>query len=255
VLQHIAPAATLRYLREFFRVLSRDGVLVFLLPSHPRRVQDAPPQSRPMPNAAYRAAIHLENGTLDGAAPGTKVLLTLSVTNLSGESWSQNDVGPLRLGNHWLAGDGSAMLIQDDGRTPLPEEVAAGATCRVQLMVTTPREPGIYELQCDVVHEGVTWFADRGSRPWSRVVPTGDVPWAQPVAFAEPGTAGHSSERTLGLTAEPPAVDPGPLPMHGIHRAVVEQAVRDFGGGVLHVEADERCGKEWVGFRYFARKL
>jgi hypothetical protein len=42
--------------------------------------------------------------------------------------------------------------------------------------------------------------------------------------------------------------------MYGIDRMAVEQLIRDNGGTVLHLEIDERCGKEWVGYRYFVRK-
>jgi hypothetical protein len=60
--------------------------------------------------------------------------------------------------------------------------------------------------------------------------------------------------RVLPLSDEAAAEEPEPLPMYGIHRQVVEQLIRDSGGIVVHLELDERCGKEWVGYRYFVRK-
>jgi hypothetical protein len=35
------------------------------------------------------------------------------------------------------------------------------------LTVTAPSEPGDYTLEIDMVHEGVTWFKQRGARPLS----------------------------------------------------------------------------------------
>ena len=32
------------------------------------------------------------------------------------------------------------------------------------LQVTAPDRPGDYELEVDLVHEGITWFADRGGK-------------------------------------------------------------------------------------------
>jgi hypothetical protein len=58
------------------------------------------------------------------------------------------------------------MLIQDDGRASLPGEIASGQQCHVTLEISAPADPGEYVLECDVVHEGISWFADKGSEPW-----------------------------------------------------------------------------------------
>lgn len=47
---------------------------------------------------------------------------------------------------------------------------------------------------------------------------------------------------------------PTEFPMHGIERAAVERLINRHGGVLRHVEVDERCGREWVGYRYFIRK-
>jgi len=251
VLQHIEPDTALRYLRELFRVVARGGVLVFQLPSHPRRPDDQQPVSTPMAEEAYRASIRVESDFPDFAAPEAEVVLAASVTNTSRHAWSQREVGPIRLGNHWLAGPGHAMLIQDDGRARLPTDLADGETCHVTLQITLPQEPGEYQLECDVVHEGISWFADKGSETWKRNVRVGGVSSVHPSAGAATPMVGA---RALSLSDEASAEDPEPLPMHGIHRQVVEQVIRDNGGTVVHLETDERCGREWVGYRYFVRK-
>jgi len=60
--------------------------------------------------------------------------------------------------------------------------------------------------------------------------------------------------RALVLPSAAATEDPGPLPMHGVHRDVVEQLIAEHGAAVVHLEPDERCGKEWVGYRYYVRK-
>jgi SAM-dependent methyltransferase len=251
VLQHIEPETALRCLRELFRIVAPGGVLVFQLPSHHRPPDDQPPVSAPMAEEAYRASIRVESDFPDVATPGADVVLAASITNLSRHCWSQREVGPIRLGNHWLAGIGHTMLIQDDGRALLPPDVRAGETCHLTLQIRLPDEPGEYQLECDVVHEGISWFADKGSPTWKRNVRVGDVSNVHPSVGA---TTPIPVARTLCLSDEASLETPDPFPMHGIHRDVIQQLIHDNGGTLVHLETDERCGKEWIGYRYFVRK-
>ena len=57
VLQHVPPDVSVHYLGEFFRLLEPNGLLVFQLPSHREPLVE--PEIKPMPDAAYRAAIEL----------------------------------------------------------------------------------------------------------------------------------------------------------------------------------------------------
>ena len=41
--------------------------------------------------------------------------------------------------------------------------------------------------------------------------------------------------------------------MHGVPRADVEKFVQSRGASLLLVEEDDRGGREWHGYRYFAR--
>ena len=177
--------------------------------------------------------------------------ITVRITNESRHVWSSREHGAMALGNHWLDAAG-AMLIQDDGRVSLPPLVTPGETCVVTLPVTVPVEAAAYQLECDLVHEGITWFADRGSEVWRSVVITSAA--EHPPAEAPPPSTPTPVE-SLPLPAMTLAEDPGPLPMHGIHRPVVEYWVRSNGGAIVDVEEDERSGPEWVGYRYVVRKI
>jgi hypothetical protein len=76
-----------------------------------------------------------------------------------------------------------------------------------------------------------------------------------------------SSAEALPTTEDPALADslpslpdlsavaaPGPLPMHAVHRDVIESLMTEVGATLVHVEEDERCGPEWIGYRYVARK-
>jgi SAM-dependent methyltransferase len=251
VLQHIEPVLAMRYLNELFRVVGPHGVLVFQLPSHRRPPEEQRPLSMPMAEGAYRAAIRVETDPLRVGAPGTIVDLVVSITNASEQIWSQPATGPIRLGNHWLARAGDTQLIQDDGRSALPSTVAPGETCLVPLSVTLPPEAGDYQLECDLVHEGISWFADKGSRTWRcHVSVTGSARVDPRDEAGEPARA----EQTLSLPDVSSVEPPGPLPMHGIHHDVVLRLIREEGATLVHEEIDERGGPEWIGYRYFVKK-
>jgi SAM-dependent methyltransferase len=252
VLQHIEPAAALKYLAELFRVVAPGGVLVFQLPSHPRPADEQEQLAAPMPAEAYRASIRVHCDVPQDLAAGAEIVLAASVTNTSVHHWRQRETGPIRYGNHWLTGSGHAMLIQDDGRVALPEHVAPGETCHVALKLTAPQDPGEYQIECDVVHEGISWFADKGSETWRfKTYVSGSPNVRPPDGLVDPAFAGHA----LALPDDSSIEEPGPLPMHGIHRHIVETLIRQNGGTLAHLEIDERCGKEWVGYRYFVKKL
>jgi SAM-dependent methyltransferase len=251
VLQHIVPARALHYVEEMLRVLAPSGLFVFQLPSHLRPEAARQAGSAPMPDSAYRASVRIEGALPDCVMPGDTISLVASVTNVSGRPWRQSEFGPVRLGNHWLS-PAHVMLIQDDGRASLPGEVQAGQECHVALDVTAPSEPGEYVLECDVVHEGITWFADRGSDTWRRRLTVAGTSQLQPFTQDSSEAAGSVD---LALPDAASLGSPGPLPMHGVPFDQVERSIAAHGGVLVHREQDERCGPEWVGYRYFVRKI
>ena len=250
VLQHIVPARALVYLGEMIRVLAPDGLLVFQLPSHLRPESEQRAVSTPMPAPAYAASVRIESDMPSRVMPGATISLVAAVTNTSDVPWRQSESGPLRLGNHWLS-PADVMLIQDDGRASLPGEIEPQRQCHVTLEVTAPAEPGEYVLECDVVHEGISWFADKGSATWRRTL---TVAGSSPLDPFRQDSGQAAADVTLSLSDDPSLVSPGPLPMHGVPSGLVEGAIAAHGGTLVHREPDERCGKEWVGYRYFVRK-
>ncbi len=250
VLQHIVPSRALLYLGEMIRVLAPGGLLVFQLPSHLRPEAEQRDVSSPMPASAYAASLRVENDLPSQVMPGATISLVASVTNTGDRPWRQAESGPLRLGNHWLS-PAHVMLIQDDGRASLPGEIEPARPCHVTLEVTAPAEPGEYVLECDIVHEGISWFADKGSETWRTRMTVAGSSSLDPFRQESGETA---EDLALSLPDDPSIVSPGPLPMHGVPSEVVERAIAAQGGTLVHRESDERCGKEWVGYRYFVEK-
>lgn len=175
VLQHMEPRFSKAYIRELLRVLAPGGLLVFQLPGHHGRIEPADAWTRTgvagrLPEGAFQAGIVAET-TLLTARAGELITLAVTVQNRSGHHWpalaDARGRFQIKLANHWLREDG-LMLRRDDGRSPLPHDLAPGAQVEIMLGVTAPERNGTYWIDLDVVQEDVNWFAELGS-PTARV--------------------------------------------------------------------------------------
>lgn len=259
VLQHIPPEHAARYISEFLRVLRPGGVAVFQVPGGIRGLDPG----------AYAARLQLEAGpsglvgapkasgtgpSVDPLQPAQHYQCSVAVTNASGSAWPGNCVS---LGNHWLAPDGGVVQL-DDGRAILLDDLEAGSTAVVDLRVTAPASSGRYLLELDLVQEGVTWFADRGSTTARVPLTVGQVP---PTASAR--QFGRRLRGLLGLTRPPtpagpadveaPAAQPAGSPsfeMHCVPKDQVLELVSAQGGQVVEVVEDGGCGGGWISYQY-----
>jgi SAM-dependent methyltransferase len=246
VLQHLDPELALGYVSEFARLLSGEGVAVFQLPSHTRRHEDV---RRPVAMApdAYQAALVIHPPAPTSLRCSERTALAVTIENISSEEWSSDKFGVFRVGNHWLDGRGT-MLIQDDGRTDLPMTLAPSAKVTTRLVVKAPAIDGIYQCQIDVVHEGITWFGDRGSDPVDVSIRVGDVDAGVPVVTNDVNVSYPDINNELG-----PLSGPAPdFPMFGVPQHEVRQLLERLGLKIIFIEEDERAGPEWIGFKYFA---
>ncbi len=260
VLQHLQPELAVGYLKEFFRVLAPDGIMVVQLPSHRRRADQRAPISAPMPDAAYRASI-VAHGVPDHAvAPSQEVMLDVDVTNVSAIDWLRRDFGVIRVGNHWLDATGSRMLARDDGRMSVPASLGAGHTCRVPLTIKAPADVGEYLCEIDLAHEGVLWFHDRDSPVVRFIVRVGLAKDSSTAAESlDSGSYASASsvelpplERIAGADVQ--ANDSETFPMFGVCLNSVVRLIDNCGGTLLHIENDRTCGEDWVSYRYVVRK-
>ena len=245
-LQHIPPDQSRAYIAEFLRVLRPGGLSVFQLTAEHREAAAVGGRVAPMPADAYAADIAVDGGEIHLEA-GAACRLVVTVTNRSRHAWDPQQYGVLRAGNHWLEPSG-ATVIRDDGRTGIGA-IGPGERHAVPLTIRAPAEPGSYICEIDIVQEGVTWFADRGSRPVRVQVSVGA---ATPAGPQPSDTRDRYPDIYDELTQETAEI--GRFPMFGVPRADVEGIIESAGGRAFHVEPDDRGGAEWIGYRYFVVK-
>jgi riboflavin transporter FmnP len=97
-----------------------------------------------------------------------KEVLQVRVKNAGNVVWQarapQGWMNIVTLGDRWLTADENGVVNDMDSRAVLPHDLKAGEEIEITLTVTAPRVPGDYVLELDMVHEGVTWFYEQGSR-------------------------------------------------------------------------------------------
>jgi len=99
--------------------------------------------------------------------PGEKLDVHLKLKNLGSETWpavgDKDFKYQIDMGNRWIRGNEN----NEDNRAVLKADLPPGAETELTMTITAPRVPGDYKLEFDMVHEGVTWFKQRGARPLS----------------------------------------------------------------------------------------
>ena len=212
------------------RILNVNGVAVFDMPSNLRGLD--------LSSGSHSASI----GVIDAPRrlePGESATVRAVVSNTSKLDWPAG--ARLAFANHWVAGHGGRMAVQDDGRSPIEDGLALGDRMTIDLEVEAPATAGRYVLELDLVEEGICWFAD--PRVIDRPCPgPGDPP--PMVATLEVGgacgrCAGYRHRRAGTV------LDAWP-------RAFTRRGRGGRNGGeVLDVVPFETGGVHWDTFRYF----
>jgi hypothetical protein len=129
------------------------------------RVAAPPPERKPLSDADLRASISVVSAPAT-LRTGEQSILRVRVRNEGSSVWlAQDRTGApvqVSLGNHWLDSEGK-VVINDDGRRPVIEDVRPGQEVEVALTVNAPKSPGEYMIELDMLQEGVSWFALKGS--------------------------------------------------------------------------------------------
>lgn len=254
VLQHVPPDLAVGCIADCLRILAPGGLFVFQLPSH--RQDPSGTVTVPMPDPAYDAQLALLEAPEVSVPSAGTLSWRVRVTNTGGSDWRQADIGSLRAGNHWFDATGRFMRIQDDARANLPQVLRADDACDVTLEMTAPAEPGTYWVEIDVVHEGVSWFTDKGSRPLRRQVQV-----TERLRSGSPAAAVTMTELPVPdypqdvldrmLAPAGGARHDMDFPMFGFPQADVLDLLGRQGGHVRQIDEDPRAGMEWVSYRYF----
>lgn len=213
VLQHIPPDIASSYVPEFIRLLEPGGIAVFYIPVYDDSLTASTDGwSRPMADGAYRATIRIIDLPTSVAA-GQPFDCRVVVGNVGDEVWPEDQFEWINLANHWRAPSGDLTVL--DGQRAHVAALAPGEELEVILTVVAPTALGTTILEFDVVHEGVTWFADRGSPTTRRQV--------------------NVVDRTAAVTigSRPPAWE-----MHSVPKATVVRLIETAGGTIVHLAED-----------------
>jgi hypothetical protein len=129
-------------------------------------MEGTPRQSVPLPPSGFQAEIVAQE-VPSRVFTKEKVTLRVVVKNTSNTTWLARERGrspfQVSLGNHWLDSTGREV-VHDDGRTGMPRDLQPGEQVELKLVVNAPKDPGEYLLELDMLQEGVSWFAHRGSQ-------------------------------------------------------------------------------------------
>jgi hypothetical protein len=131
---------------------------------------NAPALVESRPDAAYDAPYRAQISVSEQPSVmtiGEKRVITLTVRNASTSVWRSRVphgwMNVVTAGDRWLTADGAGIVNEMDSRTALPHDLKPGDQAELTLTVTAPLTAGQYVLEIDMVHEGVTWFYQRGS--------------------------------------------------------------------------------------------
>jgi uncharacterized membrane protein len=88
----------------------------------------------------------------------------VTIQNISSQSWWSRDWHPVRLTYRWLSADGYIQVMDITNlRTDMPHIVKPGTAITLRPFLLTPKQPGNYILEWDVVREEAAWFSDQGA--------------------------------------------------------------------------------------------
>lgn len=111
-------------------------------------------------DAGPRATFHPEEQALRSRR-GKKMKLPVTVKNVSLEPFAAGDRA-FGLSYHVLSAEGQ-MLQHDNPRSYLMMPLMPGAEVKLNIEVTAPQIRGSYQLELDLVWEGIMWFKDVGN--------------------------------------------------------------------------------------------
>jgi hypothetical protein len=115
----------------------------------------------------YRAEIEAPDAPQRLRA-GERIELKLRVRNRGPVVWpargDTRGMYQVNVGDRWLDAAGARVVNDLDGRSALAADLAPGGETELTLPVKAPKEPGDYVLEIDMIHEGVTFFYEKGSK-------------------------------------------------------------------------------------------
>ncbi|MCA1593940.1 MAG: hypothetical protein LC754_15075 [Acidobacteria bacterium] len=119
----------------------------------------------PLPDTAFRARVSIVDAPSLSRA-GEPLKIRARVRNDSDITWPgcERSAGrfQVHMASHWLD-DAGRTASKEEGRSPLPADLAPGQESELTYNVNAPARPGDYVLELDMLQEGVSWFGLKGS--------------------------------------------------------------------------------------------
>jgi glycosyltransferase involved in cell wall biosynthesis len=139
--------------------------------------------------------------------PGSTHQILVQLGNPSTSVWARGGDGlpEVSVSYHWLLGGTQEVHVWDGARTRLPRSLRPGEDAIVPVRVEAPLDPGTYQLQLDLLIEGLAWFS---TRAWP--APTIDVrvhPTRLPALLERSRVLAGSDWRPTTENLGPPAVE------------------------------------------------
>jgi cell division septation protein DedD len=146
---------------------------------------------------------------------GETVTAEVLVKNSSKNDWpskpDEKGRRAVNLSYHWIDRRGDVVVF-DGLRTPLPYDVAAGESVRLNASIRAPDRAGKYTLEVTLVQEAVAWFPERdGAKLTIPIVVVEEKP-RQSLSAAKPASFAVKSavDSTPNLGPEKTGVAPAP---------------------------------------------
>jgi peptidoglycan hydrolase-like amidase len=142
-------------------------------------------------------------------SPNGEVPVEVRVTNTGLQSWPAGGAAPVRLGYHWLDGDGKAV-VWDGARIPLDRDVPPDREVSLSVNVRAPEYEGDHVLVWDMVQDGgIGWFSGHQVPAKTEIVSIWDgvriygKGWGHGVGLSQWGAQGWAQGATgVRLTGE-----------------------------------------------------
>lgn len=145
-----------------------------------RKISPTPGVVLPLPDSAYHVG-WLGTNIPSALVKGQIFTAEVRVRNDGNVAWpdiktsrgTPSGAGAVRLGYRWWGKDEpppAPMSGYADVRGELERPLAPGETAKIMLPVRAPDRVGKYMLQIDLVHELVSWFEVKGTRPLTLTV-------------------------------------------------------------------------------------
>ncbi|MEO6062511.1 MAG: O-antigen ligase family protein [Thermoflexales bacterium] len=113
--------------------------------------------------ALNRARVSVVSGVPAQIAAGGVFSLTLDLVNQGIETWPAAGPRAISVSYHWIDGSRTRHAVFDGLRSPLPADLAPGASARLDARIMAPDAPGDYVLQIDLQRLDGAWFTQKGN--------------------------------------------------------------------------------------------